>query len=200
MTNHVLQIDSSVFGEQGQSSQLTAHLVEALKRQQPTTLTYRNLAAEPLPHLTGATLVALGTEAAARTPEQTATVAMADELIAELQAANTLVLAAPMYNFAVPSTLKAWMDYVARAGVTFRYTANGPEGLLTHKKAYVVTTRGGLHQGKASDSQTTFVNTFLNFIGITDVAWIYAEGINMGDRKATAIAEAKPQIDQLLEV
>jgi FMN-dependent NADH-azoreductase len=200
MTNHVLQIDSSIFGDQGQSSQLTAYLVATLKRQQLTQVTYRNLAAEPLPHLTGATLVALSTDANERTPEQAATVAMADALIAELQAANTLVLAAPMYNFAVPSTLKAWMDYVARAGVTFRYTANGPEGLLTHKKAYVVSTRGGLHQGKVSDSQTAFVNTFLNFIGITDVVWIYAEGINMGEFKAIAIDQAKAQINAVLEI
>ncbi len=104
-----------------------------------------------------------------------------------------------MYNFAIPSTLKTWMDYIARAGVTFQYTENGPEGLLKNKKAIVISSRGGIHKGKPTDTQTDFVNTFLGFVGITDVEWVYAEGVNMSDHKDEAIRGAKAQIDNIVE-
>ena len=197
MTKRILQINASLFGEQGQSSQLNHYLVERLSADEHSVVVKRDLAAEPLPHLNVDTLMAIGASPEERSPEQAAAVAVADAVIAELKAADTLVLAAPMYNFNVPSTVKAWMDYIARAGVTFQYTANGPEGLLKGKTAYVTSTRGGLHQGKPSDSQTAFVTTFLNFIGITDIHWVYAEGINMGEHKDVALAAAKVTIDQL---
>ncbi|BCD96416.1 FMN-dependent NADH-azoreductase [Marinagarivorans cellulosilyticus] len=200
MTTRILQINASLFGEQGQSSQLNAYLVERLSAHGHSVVTKRDLAAQPLPHLSGDTLAAIGTSPDARTSEQANSAALADAVIDELKAADVLVLAAPMYNFNVPSTVKAWMDYVARAGVTFQYTADGPQGLLSGKTAYITATRGGIHRGKPSDTQTDFVTTFLNFIGITDIHWVYAEGINMGDHKETALASAKATIDQLVSV
>jgi FMN-dependent NADH-azoreductase len=103
-----------------------------------------------------------------------------DALISELQAADTIVFAVPMYNFSVPSTLRAYFDHIARAGVTFRYTANGPEGLLKGKKAYVFITRGGVY-ANGIDTQTPYLKQFLGFVGITDVQFVYAEGLSMGD-------------------
>jgi FMN-dependent NADH-azoreductase len=206
MVTRILQINSSIFGEQGQSSQLNAYLIDRLavsmlsaKPGQTIDVTLRDLGKNPLPHLSLDTLVALGIKPEERSPAQVEAVVFADGLIKELMAADILVLAAPMYNFGVPSSLKAWMDYIARAGVTFRYTATGPEGLLKGKKAYVTSTRGGLHKGKPSDSQTDFVNTFLTFLGITDVNWIYAEGINLADYKESALVDAKKVIDGYLE-
>ncbi|HEY7772547.1 MAG TPA: NAD(P)H-dependent oxidoreductase [Marinagarivorans sp.] len=198
MTTRVLQINSSLFGANGQSSQLNDYLVERLSAKGYVSLVQRDLGADPLPHLSADTLIAIGTAPEDRTAEQNKAVDFADAIIDELMNADVLVLAAPMYNFNVPSALKAWMDYVARAGVTFRYTENGPEGLLHGKTAYITSARGGVHKGRPSDTQTDFVTTFLNFIGITDIHWVYAEGINMGDLKETAINEAKATIDQLI--
>ena len=198
MTTRVLQINASLFGANGQSSQLNDYLVERLSSKGYVSLVQRDLGAEPLPHLSADTLMAIGTQPEDRTAEQSKAVGFADAIIDELMNADVLVLAAPMYNFNVPSALKAWMDYVARAGVTFRYTESGPEGLLRGKTAYVTSTRGGVHQGQPSDTQTDFVNTFLNFVGITDIRWVYAEGINMGALKETAMNAAKATIDQLV--
>src|SRR5690606_22026455 len=122
-----------------------------------------------------------------RTPEQQTLAATADAAIAELQAADVLVLGVPMYNFGIPSTLKAWIDSIARAGTTFRYTANGPEGLLKGKQAYVLAARGGAYQGTPADTQTPYLKTFLGFVGITDVTFVYAEKLNMH-------ADQQPQI------
>jgi FMN-dependent NADH-azoreductase len=196
MSARILHINSSIFGDNGQSSQLSHYLVEQIQAKQPSELTYRDLAAQPLPHLSAQTLQALMAAPAERTVDQQAIVAAADLLINELKDADILVLSAPMYNFGVPSVVKAWMDYVARAGVTFRYTDTGPVGLLDSKKVvYVVSARGGKHKGLASDGQTTFVNTFFNFLGLTDIRWVYAEGINMAGYKDDAIASAKSTID-----
>lgn len=120
-------------------------------------------------------------------------------MIDELKQAEVIVIGLPMYNFGIPSTLKAYFDQIARAGVTFRYTENGPEGLLTGKKAYIFATRGGLYAGTPLDSQTGYVRNFLGFLGITDVEFIYAEGLNMGDlNKEAALAEAQQQIAKLV--
>ncbi|MDZ7923667.1 MAG: NAD(P)H-dependent oxidoreductase [Marinagarivorans sp.] len=195
----ILQINASIFGDNGQSSQLSHYLVQQIQAQQPAELTYRDLAAEPLPHLSAEAVQALITPAAERTMDQQAIVTIADLLINELKEADILVLSAPMYNFAVPSVVKAWMDYVARPGETFMFAEHGPVGLLDSQKVvYVVSTRGGLHQGKVSDSLTPFVNTFLNFLGLSDIRWIYAEGINMADYKDNALANAKATIDRYL--
>lgn len=199
MIKHVLHIDSSVFGSNGQSAQLGQYLLDKLQTQTSVAVVHRDLNAKPLAHLSGELLAGMGAEPHERSAEQAVFVQQADEAIAEAQRADLLVLAAPMYNFAIPSTLKTWMDYIARAGVTFRYTENGPEGLLKNKKAIVISSRGGIHKGKPTDTQTDFVNTFLGFVGITDVKWVYAEGVNMSDHKDEAIRSAKAQIDNIVE-
>jgi FMN-dependent NADH-azoreductase len=125
--------------------------------------------------------------------------AFSDALIDELRAADVIVLGLPMYNFGVPSSLKAYFDHVARAGVTFRYTEKGAEGMLKGKKAYVFATRGGLYAGTPADTQTTYVRDFLRFIGIDDVEFVYAEGLAMGEApKENALAAANRSIERLV--
>src|SRR4029078_8091628 len=126
-----------------------------------------------------------------RSPGQRAAADYSQGLIDELRGADVIALGLPMYNFGVPSTLKAYFDHVARAGLTFRYTANGPEGLLKGKKAYVFATRGGLYAGTPRDTETAYVRDFLAFLGITDVEFVYAEGLAMGEApKQEALAKA----------
>lgn len=198
MSTKILRIDSSIFGDQGVSQQLTQALVEQLGRVHgDISITHRDLAKEPLPHFSAEVIGSLSMEQGARTSEQQALVDLADQLINELMNADVLVLAAPMYNFGIPSTLKAWIDFVARAGVTFRYTETGPEGLVKDKTAYIVTTRGGIYRERASDLQVPYLKTYLGFLGIEDVHVVYAEGINMG-RAARSVAEALADIRQTI--
>lgn len=199
MTN-LLQINSSIFSSGGQSTQLADQFVAAWRANQPDAqVTVRDLAQQPLPHLDAQRVLAFFAQPETRTPDQQAFVAESDALINELNQAEVIVIGLPMYNFGIPSTLKAYFDQIARAGVTFRYTENGPEGLLTGKKAYIFATRGGLYAGTPLDSQTGYVRNFLGFLGITDVEFIYAEGLNMGDlNKEAALAEAQQQIAKLV--
>ncbi|MDH4324478.1 MAG: NAD(P)H-dependent oxidoreductase, partial [Betaproteobacteria bacterium] len=128
----------------------------------------------------------------ARTPAQAAAVGYSDALIAELKAADTIVLGLPMYNFGLPSQLKAYFDHVARAGVTFKYTEQGAVGLLTGKRAYVFAARGGRYQDTPRDTQTAYVRDFLAFLGITQVGFVYAEGLAMGEAaKTQSLAAAR---------
>ena len=195
----LLQLKTSLFADNSQSNQLSDAFVERWLDAQPGGRSVtRDLAAQPVPHLDQATFQAFLTPPEARDAEQSARAARSDELIAELQAADVLLIGLPMYNFGVPSTLKAYFDHVARAGITFRYTEHGPQGLLSGKKAYVVATRGGRHAGTAFDTQSTFVRHFLGFIGITEVEFIYAEGLNLGDdSKAAGLAEAHVALARL---
>lgn len=199
MTN-VLQINSSLFSGHGQSTLLAERFVAGLKAQQlDANVVVRDLSAEPVPHLDGARFQALISAPAARTPEQQAVVDYADRLVAELTAADVIVLGLPMYNFGVPSVLKAYFDHVARAGITFRYTAQGPEGLLKGKKVYVFATRGGRYAGTAQDTQSQYVRDFLAFIGIDQVQFVYAEGLAIGEEpKQSALAAADRTIASLL--
>ncbi len=193
----VLNIRSSLFQQQGQSSLLSAALVQQLLKDHDQ-LIIRDLATEPVPHLTAERFTAFITPEAERTPEQQAEVAYSDALIDELRTANIIVLGLPMYNLGVPSTLKAYFDHVARAGITFQYTSEGPQGLLTGKKAYVLATRGGNYQGTPVDTQTSYVRHFLNFIGITDVEFVYAEGLALGEPlKTQALEKANAAILEL---
>ena len=158
----------------------------------------RDLASRPVPHLTAERFLALNTPAEQRTLEQQRVVAESDALVDELKRADVIVIGLPMYNFGVPSTLKAYFDHVARAGVTFRYTAGGPEGLLKGKKAYVFATRGGRYAGTPADLQTAYVRQFLGFIGIQDVEFVYAEGLAMGaEHRDAALRNAEARIEQL---
>jgi len=198
----ILQINASLFGEAGQSSRLAGEFVRALTTLphigSGSTVIVRDLAQQPLPHLTAERFQALTTPAAERTPEQARVAAESDALVDELRRADVIVLGLPMYNFGVPSTLKAYFDHVARAGVTFRYTATGPEGLLKGKKAYVFATRGGRHAGTPADLQTGYVRLFLGFLGIEDVEFVYAEGLAMGpESREAGLATAETRIEQL---
>lgn len=196
---HVLLITSSLNGQESKSTALAEHHVEELRRAMPhIEVTRRDLAADAPSHLDAATFQAFVTPDEERTEEQRERLRWSDAAIAEMKAAEVIVLAAPMYNFGVPSTLKTWMDHVARAGITFRYTANGPEGLLTGKRAVVVSTRGGSYVGTPMDTQTPFVKTFLGFLGIEDVEFVHAEGLAMGEEQAAqAMDNAQQDLQRL---
>jgi FMN-dependent NADH-azoreductase len=194
----LLQIKSSLFSDGGQSSRLADRFVAAWRQASPGGhVIVRDLAREPVPHLDAERFGAFAAAAAQRTPLQQAVVAQSDALIAELRRADVVVLGVPMYNFGVPSTLKAYFDHVARAGVTFRYTDKGPVGLLTGKKVYVFAARGGRYAGTPRDTQTDFLRDFLAFIGMTDVEFVYAEGLAIGEAaRDEALAAAHAAIER----
>ena len=185
--SNVLLIHSSVFGEKSQSLGLAR---DFLKRYPHLALVERALAPRTMPHLDGETFAAMGTDAGAHNSQQKQAVALSDELIGELEAADTIVLAVPMYNFSIPSTLKAWIDHVARRGRTFRYTEKGPEGLLKNKKVFVLGARGGVYSKgtpyAAFDFQEPYLRTVLGFLGLTDVTFVHFEGVGMGPEAANA--------------
>ena len=195
----LLQINSSLGGDHAASTQLADRLVARLAARLPgLVIVRRDLDRAPLAHLDAARLAALGKPAAARTHAEAQIAAEADAVLAEVLAAQHIVIAAPMYNFAVPSTLKSWFDLIARAGVTFRYTANGPEGLLLGKRAYLVTTRGGIHRDRPQDHLVPYVRTMLAFVGITDLKVVYAEGLALGaEPRDVALDRARLEIDSL---
>jgi FMN-dependent NADH-azoreductase len=194
----ILQINSSLFGEQGQSSKMANDFVDRLQaNSEASALIHRDLHAKPLPHLDGQRFAAFTTPAAERDAAQRAVVAESNALINELRDADIIVLGMPLYNLGVPSTFKAYIDHVARAGETFRYTANGPEGLLQDKKVYVFAARGGKYEGTAMDTQTAYLRHILGLMGIKDIEFVYAEGLNMGgDVAEKALADAQELIRQ----
>lgn len=169
---HILRVDSSARSDSSISRKLVSDLVQRLE-DADTTVTNRNVA-EGLPFVTENWVNANFTNPDDRTDDQKTTLAFSDSLVAELQVADTLIIGLPIYNFGVPATLKAWIDMVARAQLTFRYTAEGPEGLLTGKKAYVVVSSGGTELGSDIDFATVYLRQALKFIGITDVTFIDA--------------------------
>src|SRR5712691_1021429 len=195
----LLQIRSSIFSNGGQSSRLAGRFVAAWRASNPGgKVIVRDLAREPVPHLDAARFGAFLAKPEERTPDQQAVVDYSDALIGELKRADVVVLGLPMYNFGVPSTLKAYFDHVARAGVTFRYTANGPVGLLTGKQVYVFAARGGLYQGTPRDTQTAYVREFLSFLGMADIEFVYAEGLAIDEAsKTAALARAHNEIRRL---
>jgi len=196
----LLQINASINNGNGQSSQLANQFVAAFQKRNPEAqLVVRDVAAaEPVPHLDGERFGAFITQADQRSAAQHAVVAYSDTLINELKRADVLVLGLPMYNFGVPSQLKAYFDHIARVGVTFQYTDKGPVGLLTGKKVYVFAARGGVYAGTPMDTQTSYVRDFLRFLGMTDVEFIYAEGLAISPQsKATGLANAGAQIARL---
>lgn len=196
----ILQINSSARSEGSQSTRLANTIVERLRAAQPNAeLTVRDLASNPQPALDEAALGALFTPAEQRSAEQNARVAQDDVLIAEVQAADVLVLGVPMYNFGITTQLKNWIDAIARAKVTFQYTANGPEGLLKGKKVYIALTRGGFYRDTQADSQVPYLKMVLGFLGMTDIEFVYAEGMAMGaEAEQQAIASALQQIEEVL--
>ena len=194
---NLLRIDTSIFGINGQSGQLADDLVSRLRQEHPEMqVTTRDLGRSPVPHLDEATFTAFTTPADQRAPAQQAAVDFSDQLIAELREADVVVLGLPMYNFGVPPSLKAYFDHVARAGETFRYTPDGPVGLLEDRKVYVVAARGGRYEGTDLDTQTAFVRNFLAFVGLKDVEFIYAEGLAMGeDARNAGLGVARARIE-----
>jgi FMN-dependent NADH-azoreductase len=199
MTN-VLIIDSAATGDSSVSRRLTRELEAILRGRGPVRIVHRDVGTDPVPHLTAETTSAIrGAEA--ETEAARDAVALSDELIAELKAADLVVIGAPMYNFGMASTLKAWFDHVLRAGITFRYSEAGPEGLVKGKKAIVVESRAGLYSSGPSapmDSQEPHLRTLLAFMGIDDVAFVRAEKLAFGpDAAAASIAEAVDQLRSL---
>jgi FMN-dependent NADH-azoreductase len=196
----LLQINASINNGNGQSSQLARQFVAGFRKRYPEAkVIVRDVAAaEPVPHLDAARFGAFITPADARNAAQHEVVAYSDSLINELQQADVIVLGLPMYNFGVPSQLKAYFDHIARAGVTFKYTAQGPVGQLTGKKVYVFAARGGLYAGTPLDTQTSYVRDFLRFLGMTDVEFVYAEGLAISPQsKEAGIAKALAEIERL---
>lgn len=196
----ILQLNNSVFGDQGQSSKLAGEFV-AKRRQADlgARVIRRDLSHEPIDHLTAERFAAALTAPEERTREQAREAALADTLIEELEAADEVVIAAPTYNFNVASTLKSWFDHVARAGRTFRYTSEGPVGLLEGKTAYVFLTSGGQYSGTGMDFQKPYIEHFLGFLGIKDVRFVRAEGLAMGEEVSQqALREASERVDQLV--
>jgi FMN-dependent NADH-azoreductase len=189
--SNILFITASIRSDtESVSRQLGQSIAQGLAAKTGAGVTTRDLAANDLPYVSAERFAANLTPAADRTPEQAELAAIADTLIAELQAADTIVIASPVYNFGPPASLKAWADLVARAGTTFRYTATGPEGLLTGKKAYLAIATGGTPVGAEFDFMSRWLTFFLGFLGITDVAIVAADGIMGADGEAK-IAAAK---------
>lgn len=198
---NILVLNSSAAGADSVSRLLTGDTVDQLRRYRPhAAVVTRDLAADPIPHLAPDGVNGVRTPNAV-TPAEIAARKLSDELIAELRAADTIVIGAPMYNFGLPSTLKAWFDHVLRAGETFRYSEAGPKGLLEGKTVIVVEARGGLYSegpGQAADFQEPYLRHLLAFIGLTDVTFVRAEKLGFGpEARAAAIAAARAQISGL---
>ena len=197
----VLIVDSAATGEASVSRKLTGELARQLRAQGGAVeLVSRDVGTDPVPHLTAATVGAIRT-GTAETEEGRRALALSDQLVAEVKEADLIVIGAPMYNFGIPSTLKAWFDHILRAGITFRYSEKGPEGLVTGKRAIVVEARAGLYSegpAAATDSQEPHLRTLLGFMGVTDVTFVRAERLAFGpEAAAAAVAEAIEQLDGL---
>lgn len=188
--NKILHIDSSIFGQNGQSATLGNQLVQGLNAlHEAAVVVHRNLGVEPIPHFDAQTVAAIGEGKAE----------LADTLIDELKQADTVVIGAPMYNFAVPTQLKAWFDHITRAGVSFKYTPDGPIGLLGKKKVFVITTSGGQHVTTDRDAVTPWLRTMLGFIGLDqDLEFIQVEGLAQTDIKEQARQQAEDRIKEIL--
>jgi len=202
MTQTILHIDASALGDASESRRLSATFIEQWLQQHPDDkVVVRDIVDAPLPHLDGATLAALMTDAEQRDPTQAEAAARVDELVDEFLGADVLVLGVPMYNFGIPSTLKAWIDHIAIAGRTFRYTADGPVGLAGGKRVYVLSARGGLHGEGSDDHQVRYLRTLFRFLGIDDVRVIQAEGLSISsEQREQSISAALSDIARQFEV
>ncbi len=200
----LLHIDSSVLSENSVSRQLTRDLVGQWQGAVPgLEVIYHDLAVDAPGHLSGAVLAAGRMPAEQRPQAQQREVEQSEALLDEFLAADVIVLGAPMYNFTIPSQLKAWFDRVVVAGRTFRYTENGVQGLAGGKRVVIVSSRGGIYSNgpaHAMDHQEAYLKTILGFVGITDVDIVRAEGVNLGaEQRTLAIATAQEQMRTLLQ-
>lgn len=192
--SNVLVLKSSILGANSQTNQLSDYFINKLTK---ANIVQRDLSANPLPYFDSTATTALRGQPT--TDEENALLALSDELVSEIKNADVIVINAPMYNFSVPTQLKSYFDFIARPRVTFQYTEKGPEGLLTGKKAVVLAAFGGIHQNQPTDLVTTYVKTILGFIGITDVQFVYVEGIGFGPEAVVkAQNQAKIEIDKIV--
>jgi FMN-dependent NADH-azoreductase len=199
-THRILRIDSSLNGANAVAAQLTQKWLGNVTLQGANIqVSQRDLSSADLPHLTGEQHAGFSAPEAERTPHQQLAINLSDTLISELRAADTIVLGVPLYNFGLPSSLKAWIDHVARSGETFNYTSEGPVGTLTGKKVIVIATSGGVYAGGPNDNQTPYLKQVLGFIGLTDVEFVYAEGLAMSGRREASIEQAGKQLNALTE-
>ncbi|MGL5998576.1 MAG: FMN-dependent NADH-azoreductase [Pseudomonas proteolytica] len=199
----LLHIDSSILGDNSVSRQLSREVVKAWQAAEPgVEVTYRDLASEGINHFSGITLGALGTAADLRDAQQKHEADLSASTLAEFLAADAVVIAAPMYNFTIPTQLKAWIDRIAVAGQTFRYTEAGPEGLCGNKKVIVVSTAGGLHVGQPTGvGHEDYLKVLLGFFGITDIEFVRAHGLAYGDEvRSKALNDANALISEQLFV
>lgn len=197
----LLHIDSSILGDNSASRQLSAEVVKAWQAADPDVdVSYRDVAAQAFEHFSAATLVAAGTPAELRDAAQKHEAQLSADTLAQFMAADAVVIGAPMYNFTIPTQLKAWIDRIAVAGQTFRYTENGPEGLCGGKKVIVVSTSGGLHSGQATGvAHEDYLKVVFGFLGITDVEFVRAHGLAYGDElRGKAMSDALTHINQEL--
>ncbi len=194
--SHILHVTASIRGEESISNRLGKTLVEGLAAKSGASVTRRDLSANDVPYVSDERFAANLTAPDERNPEQAELAAFADTLIEELQAADTIVVSSPVYNFAMPATVKAWADLVARVGTTFRYTENGPEGLLTGKKAYITMASGGTPRGADFDFMSRWLEFFLGFLGLEVVETIAADGIQGVDADEK-IAAAKARVAEI---
>ncbi|SDG97838.1 FMN-dependent NADH-azoreductase [Pseudomonas flavescens] len=196
----LLHLDSSILGNASASRQLSAAVVDAWKnRQADVQVIYRDLASDALNHFSAASLVAGATPAELRDAAQAHEVALAEATLEEFLAAEAIVIGAPMYNFAIPSQLKAWIDRISVAGKTFAYDENGPKGLAGGKQVIIASTAGGVHAGQPSgQAHEDYLILVLRFLGITDIQVVRAEGLAYGEEpKANALRAAQEQIHAL---
>ena len=186
----LLFVTSSLFGDGSQSQLIASEFIDRWRKSHPsTTVVERDLTADSMPHLSLSAFAAAMQPADARSATEREAAALADRLIEEVETANVIVMAAPMYNFSIPSTLKAWIDHIARAGRTFRYGAAGPEGMLKGKKVFIVTGRGGIYSNgpaKSLDFQEPYLRAVLAFLGLDDVSFIHVEGLKISPESAAA--------------
>lgn len=189
----ILQINSSIHRTEAASTRLAQEIAGQLMGE----VKVRDLDASPLPHLDAETFNAFGNPDAPHSEHAARGLARSNELVEELRAAQTVIIAVPMYNFGIPSTLKAWIDHIARAGVTFRYTSEGPQGLLGDKRVIVVATRGGQYSGTDADNQTGYLRQVLGFIGLGEPEFIYAEGLANAERREQVMAQLVDEIQAI---
>jgi len=205
MSKTILHIDSSPMGDHSVSRKLTAKIVAELQNSHPdATLIRYDLGTKPLPHVDGLTIGGFFTSADQHNEVLATAVKASDQAVAELLAADYIVIGAPMHNFGIPSTLKAWIDHVVRLGKTFHYTATGAQGLVpSGKKVIIVSSRGGIYSEgpmKVFDHQEAYLRDALGFLGLTDVSFVRAEGVSMGSESlAKALSTADAHITETLK-
>ena len=195
----LLYVQSSIFGEAGQSSQLAQALIQDWQAQNPAgEVIVRDLASAPLPQLDAQRFQAFTSTPDQRTAAQQDALELSDQLLEEVRRADMLIVGVPMYNFGVPSQLKSWFDHLARAGVSFKYTENGPVGLLENKPVLLLATRGGLYREAGLDHEIPFVQQFFAFIGLSDTRVIYAEGLSMAEVREQSLDRARQELARQL--